>query len=88
MEIATFGNVAAITVICMLLAQIIKTTKLDNKWLPALCGLMGAVLGAIGFYMMPEYPAQDILTAIAIGIMSGLAATGVHQTFKQIRTNS
>lgn len=32
-------NVAAITVICYLVAQMVKATSLDNKWLPVLCGL-------------------------------------------------
>ena len=87
MDITSIGTVAAITVICMLLAQIIKTTKIDNKWLPALCGIMGAILGAIGFRLMPDYPAADLLSAIAVGIMSGLAATGAHQAYKQVARN-
>jgi hypothetical protein len=34
---------------------------------------------------MPEFPASDLLTAIAVGIASGFAATGVNQVFKQLR---
>lgn len=30
------ASVAAITVICYLLAQLIKATPLDNKWLPGI----------------------------------------------------
>lgn len=41
-------NVAAITVICYLVAQMVKATSLDNKWLPVLCGLVGGVLTLIG----------------------------------------
>ena len=73
------ASVAGITVICYLAAQAVKATNLDNKWLPVICGVLGGILGVVGLYWIPEYPAQDIITAIAVGIMSGLAATGVNQ---------
>ena len=42
------------------------------------------VLGAIAYLTgMPEYPASDIVTAIAVGAASGLAATGANQIGKQ-----
>ena len=78
------ASVAGITVICYLAAQAVKATNLDNKWLPVICGVLGGLLGVVGLYWIPEYPAQDIITAIAVGIMSGLAATGVNQVYKQL----
>ena len=77
------AQVAAITAICYLAAQIIKATKLDHKWLPGICGVLGGILGVAGMYVMPEYPAADVLTAAAVGIVSGLAATGINQIYKQ-----
>ena len=44
----------------------------------------GAVLGVVGMYTIKEFPAQDVLNAIAIGIASGLASTGVNQITKQL----
>ena len=35
--------------------------------------------------IMPEFPANDIITAAAVGVVSGFAATGVHQAYKQIK---
>ena len=78
------ASVAGITVICYLAAQAVKATNLDNKWLPVICGVLGGILGVVGLYWIPEYPAQDIITAIAVGIMSGLAAIGVNQVYKQL----
>lgn len=78
------ASVAGITVICYLAAQAVKATNLDNKWLPVICGVLGGILGVVGLYWIPEYPAQNIITAIAVGIMSGLAATGVNQVYKQL----
>lgn len=83
MEIA---SVAAITVICYLIAQAIKATPLDSKWLPVICGIAGGALGAAGLYVMPDYPASDIVSAIAVGVVSGLAATGANQIYKQLST--
>lgn len=77
-------SVAAITIICYLIAQGVKATRLDNKWLPVICGVCGAGLGYLGHLVMPDFPAEDALTAIAVGIVSGLAATGSHQAIKQL----
>jgi hypothetical protein len=84
MEMLGIAGVAAITVICFLVAECVKATSLDNKWLPVLCGLLGGILGVVGMNVMPEFPAHDILTAIAVGIVSGLGATGAHQIYKQL----
>jgi len=90
MNISDMGIAAipVITVIVFLVAEAIKATPLDNKWLPVICGVVGGILGVVAMYVMPEFPAQDILTAIAIGIVSGLAATGCHQIYKQLTKDS
>ncbi len=78
-------GIAAITVLCFLAAQGAKATALDNKWLPVICGVLGGVLGVIGMHVMPDYPATDWITAAAVGVVSGLAATGAHQMYKQVK---
>ena len=80
-----FTAVAAITVICYLVAQLLKATPLNNKLLPVICGLVGGVLGICGMFLMPDYPATDYITAVAVSIVSGLAGTGANQVFKQIK---
>lgn len=77
-------GIAAITVVCYLAAQGIKATKLDNKWLPVICGVLGGILGVVGMLIMPDFPANDGITALAVGIVSGLAATGANQIYKQL----
>ena len=76
--------IPVITVIVFLIAEAVKATPLDNKWLPVICGFCGGVLGIVAMFIMPEFPAKDYLTAAAVGIVSGLAATGVHQIYKQL----
>lgn len=79
------ASVAAITVIAYMAGQAWKLSAFDNKWIPIVCGVIGAILGAVGLYIMPDFPAEDIINAIAVGIVSGLAATGINEAVKQLR---
>ena len=84
----TFGiaSVAVISVICYLIGMIVKATGLNNKWIPCICGVAGAVLGVAAWVLsVPDFPATDPLTAVAVGIVSGLAATGINQAVKQLK---
>lgn len=80
------ASVAAITVICYLVGLIVKAVpNMADKYIPICCGVAGAVLGLAGLYLgLPDFPANDPLTALAVGIVSGLAATGANQVFKQL----
>lgn len=78
------AGVAAITVICYLAAQAAKATPINNKWIPVICGILGGALGAVAMIIMPDFPARDPITAAAVGIVSGLAATGANQAYKQL----
>lgn len=80
-------NVVAITAICYLIGSIVKTSGVDNKWIPCVCGISGMILGMVSMSVMPEFPANDYVTAAAIGIASGLAATGIDQSIKQLNHN-
>lgn len=87
MDIASLGiaSVAAITVICYLIGMGVKASGLDNKWIPIIMGVAGLVLGIVGMFIMPEFPGSDYITAAAIGIVSGFAATGIDQIGKQLK---
>ena len=87
MDLASFiiASVACITVICYLAATAVKQPPLANKWLPSICGALGGLLGLAAMYInVPDFPATDPLTALAVGIVSGLAAPGADQVIKQI----
>lgn len=84
MEFVGIASVAAITVICYVVGEAVKLSPLDNKWIPVVCGIFGGALGVAGMFVMPDFPATDYITAVAVGIVSGLAATGINQTFKQL----
>jgi len=48
-------------------------------------GVAGGILGVVGMFVIPDFPAQDVLNAVAVGIVSGLASTGVNQAYKQLK---
>lgn len=86
MDISGFGiaSVAVITVICYLIGMAVKATTIENKWIPIVVGVSGGILGVVGMLIMADFPATDYLTAVAVGIVSGLASTGVNQIAKQM----
>lgn len=83
------ASVAAITVICYLVGIIVRASPINSALIPSIVGLCGAVLGVVALYVgLPDFPATDPLTAIAVGIVSGLAATGINQAVKQLKSDS
>lgn len=85
MDFTSLGitGVAAITAICYFIGVFAKASELDDKWVPVICGVSGLILGIVSMFVMPDFPATDYVTAGAVGIASGFAATGIHQVFKQ-----
>lgn len=84
MDISTMGTVLAIVVITYLVGVGVKLIpKITNDAIPVIVGIAGGIFGVIGMYVMPDFPANNILDAMAVGIVSGLASTGVNQIYKQ-----
>ena len=80
------ASVAAITVIAYLVGMAAKdVTIVEDKWIPVIAGVTGMILGVAGLYVMPDFPAKDVINAAAIGVVSGLAATGINQIGKQLQ---
>ena len=85
MDITQMGTVLAIVVITYLIGLAAKVIPgIKDELIPVIVGVSGGILGVIGMYVIPDFPAQDLLNAIAVGIVSGLASTGVNQVYKQI----
>ena len=84
MEISTMGTVFAIVVITYLIGLAAKQIpQINDSTIPVIVGVAGGILGAVGMYVIPDFPAHDVMNAIAVGIVSGLASTGVNQVYKQ-----
>lgn len=88
MDLSNYVTVLPIVVICYLAGIGCKAwSKIPDKLIPVIVGGIGGIIAIPAMYIMPDFPATDIITAISIGIMSGLASTGVNQIYKQIKDN-
>ena len=78
-------GIPAIVVISYMITETFKMF-INNKYLPIVAGISGGMLGVLSFVLQIDImPATDIVSALAIGIISGLAATGSNQIIKQIK---
>ena len=74
MDISTLGSCVAIVMICYIVGMGCKASKrISDEWIPV----------AVGMGVIPDFPATDYITAVAVGMFNGLSATGVNQVIKQ-----
>lgn len=69
--------VAACFIVGYCVKHITWLEKVSNQYIPAVLAVLGAVLACIA-------SSSISLEAIVSGAFSGLASTGLHQTFKNI----
>ena len=84
-----FVAVPAIVALCYFIGYCVKTIfnsdKVD-KFIPIICGAAGMILGIVIFFTIPGYlAAENWLVALVLGLVSGWSATGVNQTYKQLK---
>lgn len=87
MDILGIAGIPAIVIICYLLGMGLKAWSVwDDTKIPVMMGVFGLCLGLVAFIWCGNLiPAEDPMTAAAIGVVSGLTATGVNQVWKQAR---
>jgi hypothetical protein len=79
-------GIPAIVVISYMITETFKMF-INKKYLPIVAGISGGVLGVLSFVLQIDImPATDVISALAIGIISGLAATGSNQILKQLKS--
>lgn len=64
MDFAGVASVVGITVICYLAGMIARATTIDNKWIPVIVGIAGAILGVAGMYVIKDFPATDCIFSL------------------------
>mgnify|MGYP001625399406 CR=1 FL=1 len=83
-------SVPVIIGIVYFVMEVYKTLVKDapaiwTSLIPVWAAILGLGLGVIAYFFVPTVmPADDIFTAILIGLASGLGAVGIHQVGKQI----
>ena len=84
MDLSTLGNCIPIIMICYGVGFACKTfPKIPDERIPVIMLLVGGILGAISMEIIPDFPATDYITAVAVGMFNGLTATGINQLYKQ-----
>lgn len=70
----------SIVVLCFCIGCAVKHVfkRIDNRYIPVIVACSGAVLACLAAHGVT-------LDALAQGIISGWASTGVHQTFKNLK---
>ena len=77
MEFITAYFIPVVLLAGLIVGYIMKNfLPTDNKWIPLVLAVLGAVLGCVANKSID-------LNSIVAGAMSGLAAVGLHQAFKQ-----
>lgn len=71
-----------IAVAAFIVGQIIKSLKVPNKFIPLICGVLGAILGIV---LPTVFVGKDIVTCGILGLALGWGATGGYETVKQLR---
>lgn len=84
MDFSMISTVISITVLAYLAGMVCKAVPaVKDEWIPVIVGVIGCALGVAGMYVIQDFPAANVLDAMAVGVASGLAATGVHQAWSQ-----
>lgn len=88
MEYLQILSVPVIAVIVYWVINLIKYAVNGNetfkRFIPLLSGFLGAALGVVCFFFLPDIiAAPNVLVAIISGAASGLTATGCNQIIKQ-----
>ena len=89
-EITQYIGIPSIIIICYLLGEIFKLLilkkKKNYKYVPIIVGKFGGLIGLISYYISPEIilNVDNPITALSIGIISGLASTGSYELINKI----
>lgn len=84
MEAVSVPVIAAIVYGIMAVYKNLLTAEKWRRLIPLWSAVLGVIFGVVAYYVAPEIiVADNILTAIEIGLFSGLGATGINQIYKQ-----
>jgi len=80
---------SSITVIVYTVIEMLKYFTKNNKkfkvFIPIIAGVLGAAIATTVYFLSPTLMGfQNLFDAIIVGLVSGLAATGTNQIFKQL----
>jgi multisubunit Na+/H+ antiporter MnhB subunit len=73
MDISTLGSCIAIVMICYIVGMGCKASKrISDEWIPVIMAVIGGILGVVGMGIIPDFPATDYITAVAVGMFNSI----------------
>lgn len=76
-------EVLSIVIIAYAVAEAVKVTPLNNKYIPMVVSFVGAIVAVLAKATNQLFLDTNWVDSIAIGISSGLASVGLNQWKKQ-----
>lgn len=78
--------IVAVYLLLELYKQIFKNNEKAKNFIPIVAGILGIGFGILLYFVYPSMiPAENIVNAIIVGLVSGLGATGTNQIVKQLQ---
>ena len=87
MDVLGIVGIPVITILCYVVGMALKAWDLfDDRKIPVMMIVAGVILGAVAYLWVPALSiADNVITALAVGAVSGMGATCVNQIYKQAK---
>lgn len=87
MDVLGIVGIPVIMILSYVSGMALKAWDLfDDRKIPVMMIFVGIILGAVAYLWVPALSiADDIITALAVGAVSGMGATCVNQIYKQAK---
>lgn len=87
MDVLGIVGIPVIMILSYVAGMALKAWDLfDDRKIPVMMIFVGIILGAVVYLLVPALSiADNIITALAVGAVSGMGATCVHQIYKQAK---
>ena len=76
-----------VSVICYLVGELLKKTKLKNNYIPLIIGGVGIIIAIIYCGFEVGWSFNGIVTSAVQGLLCAAASTYIHQVIKQLAKN-
>ena len=87
MEVLEYIAIPGISLICYLIASVYKAIVAEEHYrhIPVIVMVSGLIIAILAFIYIDDYiNVENVIEAGAVGIVSGLGATGLNQLIKKV----
>lgn len=71
-------TISSVVIVCYCVCEGLKRIPVASRFLP-ICSIgLGLVLSILGYFVVPNFPADSVYMAIIMGVVSGASASGIY----------